>query len=158
MNLNENFPVSPGKIEELKNRIRRLGIDLSQIDEQFTKGGGKGGQKINKTSNRVVLRYAPLNLSVKMQKERQRSLNRFLALRELVDQIEMRISPELSARLKKIRKIRKQKARRERKSDTKYTRGDSMSDIKIKIEKLSKEKVQALGIPPVQQSSGKWSP
>ena len=114
MNLNENFPVTQGKMDQLLERIRRLGVQVGAIEEQFTRGGGRGGQKINKTSNCVILKYPPLDLIVRMQKERQRSLNRFLALRELVDQIEMKVSPGTSMRLKEIGKIRKQKERRAR--------------------------------------------
>jgi protein subunit release factor B len=110
-----NFPelsdITPAKTEALKARIARLGIDLRLVDEQFVRGGGKGGQKINKTSNSVLLRYPPLGLVVRCQRERKRSLNRFLALRELVDEIEIRISPGTSERLKDIVKIRKRKAR-----------------------------------------------
>jgi len=109
-----NFPelpdITPAKAEALKARILRLGIDLRLIDEQFVRGGGKGGQKINKTSNAVLLRYPPLGLVVRCQRERRRSLNRFLALREMVDEIEVRISPETSERLKEIARIRKRKA------------------------------------------------
>ncbi len=115
MNLNENFPVSPAKIAELKSRIVRLGVDLPQVNEQFVRGSGAGGQKINKTSSCVMLNYAPLNLTVKCQESRQRSLNRFLALRELVDRIEMQVSPGTSRRLAEIERIRKQKSRRRRK-------------------------------------------
>ncbi|OGR84659.1 MAG: hypothetical protein A2901_07465 [Elusimicrobia bacterium RIFCSPLOWO2_01_FULL_54_10] len=114
MNLNEHFPVSQGKIDHLMTRIKTLGIVVGNIEEQFTRGGGKGGQKINKTANAVILKYPPLELMVKVQRERQRSLNRFLALRELVDQIEMKISPQTSGRLKEFGRIRKQKARRAR--------------------------------------------
>ena len=117
MNLNEHFPVSPAKVEELKTRIQKLKVDLRLVEEKFVRGSGKGGQKINKTSNCVVLRYPPLNLMVKMQRDRQRSINRFLALRELVDQIEIQISPESSKRLKEIEKIRKQKDRRARRTN-----------------------------------------
>ena len=60
MNLTEGFDVSPAKIADLLARIRALGIDAAVIDEQFVRGSGPGGQKINKTSNCVVLRYAPL--------------------------------------------------------------------------------------------------
>ncbi|MBI1979280.1 MAG: peptide chain release factor-like protein [Elusimicrobia bacterium] len=116
MNLNEKFPVSPQKVEELMLRIRRLQIDMSQVEEQFTRGSGHGGQKLNKTSSCVVLRYPALNLDVRNQESRQRSLNRFLALRELVDRIEMDISPRTSQRLKEIQRLRKQKARRQRRS------------------------------------------
>lgn len=114
INFNEKFPVSPAKIEELRSRISKLNINLNQIEEQFSRGGGHGGQKINKTSNTVILHYPPLNIIVKMQKDRKRSINRFLALRELVDQIEMKISPQTSPRLREMRKIQKQKARRAR--------------------------------------------
>ena len=85
------------------------------IEEQFIKGGGKGGQKINKTSSAVLLKYPPLGLIVRCQRERQRSLNRLLALRELVDEIEVRVSPETSLRLNEIERLRKKKAGRRRK-------------------------------------------
>jgi protein subunit release factor B len=111
MQLNEDFGVTPAKLEELKARIARLGIDLNRVEETFSRGGGKGGQKINKTSNRVQLYYAPLELRVTCQRERKRSLNRFLALRELVDQAEIKISPETSERLREIERLRKRKAR-----------------------------------------------
>ncbi len=112
MNLNESFDVSPAKVEELKARILRLGIDVRLIEEAFVRGGGKGGQKINKTANCVQLHYPPLDIRVRCQRERKRSVNRFLALRELVDQIEMKISPGTSERLRDFERIRKRKSRR----------------------------------------------
>lgn len=121
MNLNEAFPVSPGKLEALKARIARLGINPSLIEEGFSRGGGKGGQKLNKTSSRVQLFYPPLDIRVACQRERQRSLNRFLALRELVDQVEMKVSPETSERLKEIERLRKNKARKAAKTRSKLS-------------------------------------
>ncbi len=85
-----NYPVTAAKIEDLRIRIERLGLRLEEIDETFTKGSGKGGQKINKTSSAVCLRYKKLDLVVKMSKDRSQSLNRFLALREMVSRIEKR--------------------------------------------------------------------
>jgi protein subunit release factor B len=118
--LNEDFGVQPGKLEELKARIARLGVDLRLVEESFSRGGGKGGQKINKTSNRVQLVYPPLELRVVCQRERKRSLNRFLALRELVDQIEIKVSPETSERLKEFERLRKRKARAQSRSALKH--------------------------------------
>ena len=112
MNFPELSDITAAKVEALKARIARLGIDLRLVDEQFTRGSGNGGQKINKTSNAVLLRYPALGLVVKCQRERKRSLNRFIALRELVDEIEVRISPATSERLRDIARIRKKKARR----------------------------------------------
>ena len=120
MQLNEDFGVAPAKLEDLKARISKLGIDLNAIDESFSRGGGKGGQKVNKTSNRVQLSYPPLEIRVACQRERKRSLNRFLALRELVDQVEMKISPETSERLQEMDRVRRRKARAHARSADKH--------------------------------------
>ena len=116
LNVNDFGGVNPQKITELRERIKRLGIELPLIEEKFVKGGGKRGQKINKTSNAVMLRYPPFGLVIRCQRERARSVNRFLALRELADRIEMKISPETSERLREMEKIRKRKQDRARKS------------------------------------------
>ncbi|HEX7901389.1 MAG TPA: peptide chain release factor-like protein [Planctomycetota bacterium] len=120
MDLTERFPVSPGKVEALVARLRALGVDARLIDESFTRGGGPGGQKINKTSNRVQLSYPPLGVAVRCQESRSRSLNRFLALRQLADQIEMKVSPGTSKRLKDIDRLRASKARAGRRARAKH--------------------------------------
>lgn len=120
MRLDERAGVREEKLRALKERIARLKIDLNLVEEGFTRGGGPGGQKVNKTSNRVVLRYPPLNLVIRCAKERKRSINRFLALRELVDRIEAVVSPATSPRQAKIDKLRRKKSRRRRKSRRKY--------------------------------------
>ena len=120
VNLNEAFDVSAAKLQELKSRIARLGIDVRLIEESFIRGGGKGGQKINKTANCVQLFYPPLVLRVRVQRERRRTVNRFLALRELVDQIEIKISPATSERLREFERLRMRKTRRKARSAAKY--------------------------------------
>ncbi len=111
MRLDQDFGVTAGKLDELKARVVRLKIDPSAIEETFSRGGGKGGQKVNKTANRVQLYYAPHDVRVACHRERSRSLNRFFALRELVDRIEMIVSPETSERLAEMRRIQKRKSR-----------------------------------------------
>ena len=120
MNLTERFDVAPSKLEALLKRMRRLSIDAAAISEKFSRGSGKGGQKINKTANRVQLHYAPLDLMVACQRERKRTINRFLALRELVDRIEMRVSPETWERMREIERLQKRKSRRAQRSKEKY--------------------------------------
>jgi protein subunit release factor B len=116
MHWREITDVQPAKVEALKARIARLGIDLAQIEERFVRGGGRGGQKINKTANCVTLVYRPMAVRVRCQRDRRRSINRFLALRELADQVEMRVSPETSERLKAIERIRRAKDRARRRA------------------------------------------
>jgi protein subunit release factor B len=120
MNLGERFNVSPGKVEALLARIRRLGIDPARIDERFVKGGGPGGSKINATANAVLLRYAPLDLAVRCQESRNRSVNRFLALRELVDRIEAIRSPGTSERVRRIERLRRSKGRAARRARARH--------------------------------------
>jgi protein subunit release factor B len=116
MNLTELSVITESKRNALLAKMAALNINPRDIDETFVKGSGKGGQKINKTANAVQLVYAPLNITVRMQKERERSVNRFLALRELLEEIVLRISPQTSERKKAWDKIRKQKQRRGRRS------------------------------------------
>ena len=114
MNFPADAPVTAKKLDELRARIERLSIDLREIDEQFVRSPGPGGQKVNKTASAVVLRYPALDLVVKWSRERSRGLNRFLALREMVDEIEERVSPETSERVKERDRIRERKRRRKR--------------------------------------------
>lgn len=107
-------PVTPAKLDDLRRKIAELSVDLDLVEEQFIRAGGPGGQKTNKTSSGVRLNYPPLHLQVKWTRERSRALNRFLALREMVDEIQLRVAPDESARLQQRRHIQKQKDRRRR--------------------------------------------
>lgn len=71
----------------------------------------QGGQKVQKTSNQVILYYAPMGLTVRCHRERKRSLNCFLALRELIDRVEMRLSPGTSERLLEFERMRTEQKR-----------------------------------------------
>lgn len=120
MRFPDDAPVTLVKRDELRQRLSRLAVDLAQVDEQAVKGTGPGGQKVNKTQSGVLLRY-PLvwregaeQITVKWTRERHHALNRFLALRELCDEVELRISPQTSARRAEIERARKQKDRTRR--------------------------------------------
>lgn len=118
MNFPADAPVTPEKKDALRARIAALGIDLSRVDAVAVKGSGPGGQKMNKTSSGVQLRY-PLGeetIVVKWTRERSQALNRFLGLRELVDEIEVRVSPATSERLREHERIRRAKDRSRRRS------------------------------------------
>jgi len=123
MNFPSNAPVTAKKLEGLRARIARLGVDMAQVQESFIRSSGPGGQKANKTSSGVALAYEPLDLRVKWTRERSRALNRFLALRELVDEIEVRVSPGTSERLKERERLRRQKDRRRRRGARKARGG-----------------------------------
>lgn len=51
-------------------------INEDEITEVFIKGGGKGGQKINKTNSKVQLKHIPTGIVVDSQFSRSREDNR----------------------------------------------------------------------------------
>jgi uncharacterized protein (UPF0248 family) len=58
-------------------------LNESDLQESFVRGSGPGGQKINKTSNRVVLIHIPTNINVECQETRSLPQNRKLARQRL---------------------------------------------------------------------------
>ncbi len=104
------------KIVKLDNKMKTLGINKNDIEEKFIKSSGRGGQKVNKSSCAVFLKHKPTKLSVKYGKARSQALNRFKALRLLVEKIEEVQFGMSSRELEKINKIRKQKKKRKKRA------------------------------------------
>lgn len=113
------YPVSNSKADELLKQMEELEILEDDIVEKFIKGGGKGGQKINTTSNCVWLKHKPTGIEVKCQADRSRAMNRFLARRELVKKIDNLISGEKSKAKQEQEKIKRQKRKRSKRAKEK---------------------------------------
>lgn len=113
------FTVSPQSEKRLLEQMARLAISEEDILEKFIKGGGPGGQKINKTSSCVYLLHQPTGIEVKCQRSRSQALNRFYARRELCERLEEQILGRESKRQQAIEKIKRQKRRRSRKQKEK---------------------------------------
>ena len=112
------FKVSSRKEQALLQRMKELNICEDDIEETFIRASGPGGQKTNKTSSCVSLRHIPTNIIVKCQQERSQALNRFLARRHLLDQIERMqkgFVKEESLRVEKIRNRKRKRAKRAKK-------------------------------------------
>lgn len=114
--------ITSKKIEELDGRMKKLGVREDDLIEKFTRGSGKGGQKINKTSSCVYIRHIPTGISVKCQTDRSQSVNRFLARRILTDKIDLLRNKAASELKKKIYKLRKQKRKRSKRAKEKILR------------------------------------
>jgi len=114
------FPVSEEKNRWLKERMETLGIHEKDIEEQFIRSSGSGGQKVNKTSSCVYLKHIPTGIEVKWMEERSQSLNRFLARRELVRRVE-RMSGQLTSEEIRIEKVKRQKLKRKKRAKLKYS-------------------------------------
>lgn len=115
--MNDEFPV------ELKpktlQKAKELDIKPEDIEEQFIRGSGHGGQKVNKTSSTVRLKHIPTGIEIRCQEHREQIKNRMTAYRLLIDKIEDEVKGKESERAKKIFKLKKQKKRRSKKAKEK---------------------------------------
>jgi len=125
-------PISSEKTDALAQRMSALGITEGDLLEKFVRGSGAGGQKINKTSNCVFLKHLPSGVCIKCQMDRSREMNRFLARRELCDQLEAIRDGRAIAKTQAIEKMRRQKRPRSQRSKQR-----SVADKRITSQKKS---------------------
>uniref|UniRef100_A0A1B6GAV5 Prokaryotic-type class I peptide chain release factors domain-containing protein n=1 Tax=Cuerna arida TaxID=1464854 RepID=A0A1B6GAV5_9HEMI len=85
------------------------------LEEQFVRGGGPGGQATNKTSNCVILLHKPTGIVVKCHQTRSQDQNRRLAREVLLTKLDNLINGEnsIEAQIKSIE--RKKSARADQK-------------------------------------------
>ncbi len=124
-----NFPVNlPSPFLQ---KAEMLKIFPQDIVEQFVRGSGSGGQKMNKTSSTVVLKHLPTGIHVRCQLYREQSKNRLSAYKLLILKIEEKIKGQQSQRAQKIFKLIKQKRKRSKRAQEKVLRAKKhRSEIK----------------------------
>ncbi len=103
----------------LENMARNLGVKPEDVVEQFVRGSGKGGQKVNKTSSAVMLTHLPTGITVRGDAHRSQSLNRREALKLLLLKIEVEQRGKESKLMRAAFKRKKQKDRRSRRAKEK---------------------------------------
>ena len=134
------MPIRKEKQQQLLSEMKRLNIQEEDIQEKFILGSGSGGQKINKSSTCVALHHIPSNITIKMQKSRERELNRYYARKALCEKIDEMIHEKKSARRQEQEKIRRQKRRRSRKAQKKVLEDKKHhSEIKELRKKINPE-------------------
>jgi len=127
------FKISIDKVTALRERMIRLGVREGDFEESFVRSSGPGGQNVNKTSTCVFIRHVPTGLTVKCQRERSQSLNRFLARRLLLDKIERLQSGIIDEEKKRIEKIRRQKRKRSKRAKEKVLEEKHRSSEKKRL-------------------------
>lgn len=92
-----------------KKPLPRITLDEKDIEETFCRGSGPGGQKINKSTNKVRLRHVPTGATVAVQEQRGLATNRSLARKLLRDKVDLILNGADSRISKGILKKQKKK-------------------------------------------------
>uniref|UniRef100_UPI0037E75976 mitochondrial translation release factor in rescue n=1 Tax=Semicossyphus pulcher TaxID=241346 RepID=UPI0037E75976 len=89
-------------------------LNEDELEEQFVRGSGPGGQATNKTSNCVVLKHIPSGIVVKCHQTRSVDINRKRARDIMREKLDVVYKGELSEVLvkKKESELRKQEKRK----------------------------------------------
>lgn len=95
-------------------------INEEDLEEQFIRGSGPGGQKINKTACCVLLKHKPSGITVKCQETRSQMKNRELARKILRRKLDEIARGEESLAARELSRARARKARRRRKAVKKH--------------------------------------
>jgi protein subunit release factor B len=127
--------VTPQKQAALKQKMDELQILESDLEEQFIRSGGKGGQNVNKVATCVRLKHIPSGLDIKCQKSRYQLLNRYYARCLLVKKIETIIKGKQSAENQRIEKIKRQKRKRSKRAKEKI-----LTEKRIQSQKKTERK------------------
>jgi peptide chain release factor len=96
----------------LADRMRKLEVSETDLEESFARSSGPGGQNVNKVSTAVTLRHLPSGISVTVQDSRSQAVNRKLARERLLDAIESARKRERMAEVAKREKERRRKSPR----------------------------------------------
>ena len=121
-----SFPVSPEKQNQLLARMIKLQIKESDLEESFTRSGGKGGQNVNKVSTAVHLKHKLSGIEVKCSIHRTQVLNRYKARDILCDKLEEKKNPKESKIHLEREKIIKTKVKKEKRKQRR------IEELKIK--------------------------
>ena len=115
--------------------MARFSIRESELEENFIRSRGPGGQNVNKVSTGVYLKHIPSGVDVKVCAERSQALNRYAARKVLAGKIETMILGRRSEERKHIEKIRRQKRKRSKRAKDKMLDNKRMHSQKKGLRK-----------------------
>jgi protein subunit release factor B len=87
-------------------------LNESELEESFERSSGPGGQNVNKTSTKVILRHLPTGIFVTVQDSRSQFQNRQIARERLLEALNDRMRKRQEARTTEIERQRRQKRKR----------------------------------------------
>ncbi|EMM94566.1 RF-1 domain protein [Leptospira interrogans serovar Zanoni str. LT2156] len=130
------FPVSVEKESKLLELMEILQIKETELEESFTRSGGKGGQNVNKVSTAVHLRHKPTGIEVKCSLYRTQGLNRYKARAILCEKIQDFNHKNLGIISEDQKKLIRNKQKDSKRKKEKYSRkNQSFSTVSLEEDK-----------------------
>lgn len=130
------FPVSVEKESKLLELMEILQIKETELEESFTRSGGKGGQNVNKVSTAVHLRHKPTGIEVKCSLYRTQGLNRYKARAILCEKIQDFNHKNFGIISKDQKKLIRNKQKDSKRKKEKYSRkNQSFSTVSLEEDK-----------------------
>ncbi len=120
------------KSKDKKPAIKRIDIVIREedLEEKFVRGGGPGGQSVNKTSNRVQLVHKPTGIAVSCQETRDRVANRKIARTRLKEKLDLMLNGEESKLAKRQKRLQRRKSKADQRAKKKY-HNDDLDEVKV---------------------------
>ncbi|NXO05473.1 CL065 factor, partial [Rhinopomastus cyanomelas] len=99
-----------------KKNSNLLEITEAELQEQFVRGDGPGGQATNKTNNCVVLKHVPSGIVVKCHQTRSVEKNRKIAREILQQKVDLLYKGQDSDVFKEKKALEKKKQEKKRRT------------------------------------------
>ncbi|KAM4827424.1 mitochondrial translation release factor in rescue [Thomomys bottae] len=114
-------------------------LDENELEEQFVKGHGPGGQATNKTSNCVVLKHMPSGIVVKCHQTRSVDQNRKLARKILQEKVDVFYNGEESPVYKEKREAEKKKQERKKRAKETLEKKKLLKELRESSENVTEK-------------------
>ncbi|XP_069726771.1 mitochondrial translation release factor in rescue [Phaenicophaeus curvirostris] len=111
-----SLPAAPLLQAAGKNSSNLLELTEAELEEQFVRGDGPGGQATNKTNNCVVLKHVPSGIVVKCHQTRSVEQNRKIAREILQEKVDLFYKGEDSDVFKEKKASEKKKQEKKRRA------------------------------------------